>query len=48
MQVRIMTAEELEITLTNGRWFAGFKCRYKQLSPDRFRVNTNYVPAGVR
>ncbi len=48
MQTFIMTRDELQTTLTNGRWFAGFRYSYKQLSPDRFRVKTNYVPAGVR
>ena len=48
MKSLIMTREELEITVTNGRWFAGFRCRWKAISPDRYRVTTNYVPAGVR
>lgn len=48
MQTRIMTHEQLETTVTNGRWFAGFKVRWTALGPNSYRVRTNYVPAGVR
>lgn len=48
MQMRIMTAEQLQTTLVNGRWFAGFKIRYEALGPNSYRVKTNYIPAGVR
>lgn len=48
MQTRIMTRDQLETTIINGRWFAGFKASWKALGPDSYRVKTNYVPAGVR
>jgi hypothetical protein len=48
MTTRIMTTEQLETTIINGRWFAGFKARWKKLGTDSYRVTTNYVPAGVR
>jgi len=49
MTTRIMTEEQLDVTLANGRWFAGFKCRWQRVDgTDKYRVKTNYVPAGVR
>lgn len=48
MKTFIMSRDQLLTTLTNGRWFAGFRCRWKAISPDCYRVTTNYVPAGVR
>jgi len=48
MTTRIMTAEQLETTIINGRWFAGFKVRWTRLGQNSYRVRTNYVPAGVR
>ncbi len=49
MRILTMTEEELETTLVNGRWFAGFKRRWQRVDgTERYRVVTNYVPAGVR
>lgn len=48
MRTVIMTKDELQITVDNGRWFAGFKCRWTKIGDDHYRVRTNYIPAGVR
>jgi hypothetical protein len=47
MRTYIMTTEELKVTIANGRWFAGFRYRWKKLGSDYFQVMTNYVPADV-
>lgn len=44
----IMTREQLETTIINGRWFAGFKIYWKALGQDSYHVKTNYIPADAR
>lgn len=39
-----VTRDGLALILDNGRWFAGFRARWKALSDGTFRVCTNYVP----
>jgi hypothetical protein len=37
----MLSSEELIALLTNGRWFAGFKARWKPVG-ERYEVTTNY------
>ena len=38
--------DKLLTILANGQWFAGFKCRWRQIGKDRYRVTTNYLCCG--
>ena len=42
MYTYFMDREELLALIANARWFAGYFIRSKEISPDRFRVKTNY------